>query len=255
MSFREDRLIELARSVRCAAGWTRCAVSTAVLGVGCIGTSYFDSDGRRAYGIGKAWAALNMFLMRCPVTTIGRERIDPRQPYVVMSNHRSHVDIWASFLALPLQLRWVMKSELRTIPVFGLACERMGHIYVERGNRDEARASMAEAARRIRAGTSVFFFPEGTRSRDGNLLPFKKGGFRLAIEAQAPVLPVSIFGTDRIMPAKQWKFRAAPVTVVIDEPIATTGMGAHDVPVLMDRTRDAIEAGLRAASAQHPIRR
>lgn len=251
MSTGKERLIELARTVRCAAGWTRCAASTVVLGTGCIGTSFFDPGGRRAYRIGKAWAELNMFLMHCPVTTIGREHVEPGQPYVVMSNHRSHVDIWASFLALPLQLRWVMKSELRQIPVFGLACERMGHVYVERGNRADAQASMAEAARRIRAGTSVFFFPEGTRSLDGTMLPFKKGGFRLAVEAQAPILPVSIFGTELILPAKQWKFRAGPVTVAINAPIETAGSTADDLPALMERTRSAIEEGLRLARERH----
>jgi 1-acyl-sn-glycerol-3-phosphate acyltransferase len=113
---------------------------------------------------------------------------------------------------------------------------------------------MAEAARRVAAGYTVVFYPEGTRSRDGRLLPFKKGGFRLALQAQVPILPVAIRGTRELFPPDHWRFRGGRVDAVVREPIETTGLGAADLDVLMERTRASLQAGLAEAAARRVLR-
>jgi 1-acyl-sn-glycerol-3-phosphate acyltransferase len=231
--------------VRSAALWSAIVADTAALGDLVIGLSLVDDGGFLTYHVGRFWSRLNLRLLGIEVTASGAEHVAPGQSYVVMANHQSYCDIWATFAALPLQLRWVMKRELRKIPVFGYACGRMGHIYVERGNREDARASMAEAARRIASGTSVVFFPEGTRSTTGVLGPFKSGGFRLALAGGVPLLPVSITGTGRTLAAHSWIFHPGRVHVAVSAPIPTAGRGDDALPALMDETRAAILAGMR----------
>lgn len=230
-----------------AAGWGLLALDTAVLGLAVIGVSHLPDGGRRAYAIGRFWALANLRALGADIHVRGLEGIDPRGPYVVMANHQSHLDTWAVVAALPMRLSYVMKQELRKIPVFGYGCERLGMIYVERGNRESARRSMARAARAVAAGTSVVFYPEGTRSRDGTLGPFKTGGFRLALEAHVPILPLSIAGTRNLFPADSWRFRAGRINVAVGAPIPTEGLGPDDRDALTERTRAAILAGLTSA--------
>lgn len=229
---------------RSVANWTLTAVDTVAFGSAAIGLSLFDPDGTRTYHIGRAWSVFNLAMMRSKVSVQGLENIAPNTPYVAMVNHSSHLDIWAVYHGLPLQIRWVMKQELRKIPIFGTACARMGHIYVQRGDTDSARRSMEDAAERIAAGTTVVFFPEGTRTRDGQLRKFKTGGFRLAIQAQTAILPVSIAGTGGMLPPGAWRFRPGPIRMVVGAPISTTGLTLEEMPALMEDTRGSIEAGL-----------
>ena len=205
--------------------------------------------------IGVAWARANLKMVRVRIEAQGQEHIVPAQPYVLMANHQSHLDIWALFDALPIDFRWVMKQELGRIPVFGAACARAGYIFVQRGNSESAARSMALAAKRIAAGATVVFFPEGTRSRDGLLGAFKSGGFRLAIEAGVPILPVSIDGTARLLPRGEWRYRPGVARVTIGVPIPTRGCTLEDLPRIMETTRDALLAGMgghpRARASEH----
>lgn len=226
------------------AGWGILALDTAVAGLAVIGASAMPDGQRAGYAIGRFWSVTNLRILGADLRIHGRERVEGGRSYVVMSNHQSHLDTWAIIAALPMRLSYVMKQELRRIPIFGYGCERMGMVYVERGNRESARRSMAEAARKVAAGTSVVFYPEGTRSRDGRLGRFKTGGFRLAIDAGVPILPVSIAGTRDLFPADSWRFRAGRIDVTIGDPISTAGLRAEDLDALMERTRDAIGAGL-----------
>jgi 1-acyl-sn-glycerol-3-phosphate acyltransferase len=243
MGFFEDT-DGLVGAAKVAAGWGILAADTAVLGLAVIAVSALPGGMRPAYEIGRFWALANLRTLGAELHIRGRERLDPGRPYVVMVNHQSHLDTGAVVAALPMHLAYVMKQELRKIPIFGYGCERMGMVYVERGNRESARRSMAEAARRVAGGRSVVFYPEGTRSRDGRLQEFKSGGFRLAIEAQVPILPVSIAGTRELFPPDSWRFRAGRIDVTIGEPIPTTGLGPGDLAELMARTRAAILAGM-----------
>jgi len=134
------------------------------------------------------------------VVTHGREHV-PDRPLVFMSNHGSHLDVPVLFVTCPGSLRMVAKAELFRVPIWGRAMKEAGFVSVDRsGDRDKARAAMTEAAAIIRSGTSVWIAPEGTRSRDGRIGKLKRGGFRLAIETQTPIVPVFIRGAREILP-------------------------------------------------------
>lgn len=155
------------------------------------------------------------------IEVIGREHLTQTPaPWVVMSNHQSLYDIPALYEVFPDKLRMVAKIELRRIPFFGKAMEASGFIFVDRGNRTKAIQSINQARRTLQTGISVWIAPEGTRSRTGELLPFKKGGFVLCEDTGLPVIPVSIEGTRNILPAKTLRLRrGAKVRITIHPPM------------------------------------
>jgi 1-acyl-sn-glycerol-3-phosphate acyltransferase len=175
------------------------------------------------------------------VATRGLERLDGLGACVYAVNHVSFVDIWALEASLPGSLRFVAKEALFRIPVFGTALRISGQIPIDRGDRAQAFDAFAHAAEALRAGRSAIVFPEGTRSVDGRLGPFKKGAFVLAIRTQHPVVPVYVEGTFGLMP-KGWIVpRSGRVEVRIGAPIPTLGLGYDD--------RDALTARCHAAMA------
>ena len=183
------------------------------------------------------------------------------KPYVVIANHESTAD---PFLLsyLPWDMRWVAKRELFETPVIGLTFKFSGDIPLERGKGDSIRAMMAECKKSIAAGISIMLFPEGTRSKEGELLPFRDGAFRLAIETQVPILPLALAGTKECRPKGSKWFGRAKARVKVLEPISTVGLTLDDVPMLREKARDAIAAALpdlraaigvvRAAPSQTP---
>jgi 1-acyl-sn-glycerol-3-phosphate acyltransferase len=221
-------------------------LDTTILGVLTIIASYFDPTGRRVHYIGKFWARLNLLLSGVRVRLINPQAIKPGQPYIVMSNHQSHYDVWALIGHMPLQLRWVMKIELRKIPIFGLGCERMGHIFIDRGHPDRAYKSLEAAGQKIRDGASVVFFPEGTRSPDGNLLPFKKGGFNIALTAGVPILPITVRGSRGVLPKGTVRVRPGTIELLIHQPVTLEGYSTENREALMERVKSTIAAGLSA---------
>jgi 1-acyl-sn-glycerol-3-phosphate acyltransferase len=204
-------------------------------------------DPKRNLGnwIGRLWSWMNLGLSGTSVVMRGRYKIDPDRSYIVMSNHQSHFDVWALIAYLPLQLRWVMKIELRSIPVFGLGCEKLGMIYVDRGDSDKARESLETAKDKIRAGASVVFFPEGTRSPDGLIHEFKKGGFVMALGTETPILPITINGSRYALP-KDMPLLMKPgnIEIIIHDPVEVSGLTYEDRDALMDEIRGIIEADL-----------
>lgn len=171
-----------------------------------------------------------------------RGRIEPGKPYVFMSNHLSALDIWALFVAIPIPIRMIAKRQLAAIPFLGWAMWAARVIFVERGNASSARRSIDRAKERIRGGTAVLLFPEGTRSRDGQLKPFKKGGFHLAIDAGVPIVPVVLRGAWELMPPGSLLLASGPVDVVIGEPIPTDGLISADRNALLEHVRTEIVA-------------
>ncbi|MBW2672702.1 MAG: 1-acyl-sn-glycerol-3-phosphate acyltransferase, partial [Deltaproteobacteria bacterium] len=161
--------------------------------------AHFDSQ-NRGHAVAQFWSRLNLALTGVSASISGEDRMDQNQSYIVMANHQSHYDVFALMGLLPLQLRWVIKMELRKIPIFGIACEKVGYIFIDRGNHEKAQKSLEAAGEKIRAGSSVIFFPEGTRSANGKLQAFKKGGFVIALEAKVPILPVTVVGGKEILP-------------------------------------------------------
>jgi 1-acyl-sn-glycerol-3-phosphate acyltransferase len=157
-----------------------------------------------------------------------RASLDPRRPYVFMANHLSMVDIWAVLVAVPVPLRFIAKKQLGAIPLFGWAMHAGRFIFIDRQNPASARRSIDQAALRVRSGQSVVVFPEGTRSRDGRLGAFKKGGFHLAISSGADIVPVAIRGSREVMPRGSALIRPGDVSIEIGEPIATAGLPLDD---------------------------
>jgi len=146
---------------------------------------------------------------------------------------------------LRLDLKWVLKAELRKIPAVGVGCEKAGHIFVDRSDPEQARKSVREALDRVGDGVGVLFFAEGTRSQDGKLLPFKKGAFRVATSQQLPVLPVTIIGTRDVQRAKSMLIFPGKIRMVIHPAIEPEGhWEPEDVPDLMQQTRDVIASAL-----------
>ncbi len=146
------------------------------------------------------WGKLMCWLTPVLVTVDGAENADPNRTYVVVSNHQSQFDIFLVYGWLNLDLKWVLKAELRKVPGVGIGCEKAGHIFVDRRNPEKARTSVIDALARVGDGVGVLFFAEGTRSPDGKLRPFKKGAFRVAATQQLP---------DSQSPARAWKMRCA----------------------------------------------
>lgn len=177
----------------------------------------------------------------------GLDHVDTRQSYVLVANHQSVFDIPVIYGYCGLDLRWVMKAELRKLPFVAQGCRAIGHIFIDRSDPDQARAAINQAVARLKPGTGILFFPEGTRSSDGRLLTFKKGAFRVAIDRQLPVLPVTVSGTREVMPAKGVRVRPGRVVLRFHPPIRTEGLGASDLRSLSDRVRADIASGLDAA--------
>lgn len=175
----------------------------------------------------------------------GRERIPQGQAVVFCSNHQSNVDPPVLYRALHRRLHILYKAELSRLPILGVVMQTGGFIPVPREQKDAALEAIDRAAESIRSGNSFLIFPEGTRSRTEQLLPFKKGGFIMAIKAQAPVVPVAISGGRDAMRKGSAVIRPVHVTVRIGEPVPTTGMTLDDRDALIAVVRERIEALLR----------
>jgi 1-acyl-sn-glycerol-3-phosphate acyltransferase len=188
------------------------------------------------------WGQFLLRANRLSVGVEGLDRLAPGQPYVFISNHLSWVDIWALVAVLPASPKFVSKQELRRVPVIGRAMHEAKHFFIDRQHLRHAMEAYQEAAAAIQSGLSAVVFAEGTRSRTGQLQPFKKGPFVLAIAAQAPVVPVRIDGTFQVLPKGSSVIRPGPIRVRVGTPIPTTGLGYEDRDSLGDRCRSAIVA-------------
>ena len=151
------------------------------------------------------WAPFLVWMSGAKLVVHGQQNVDRTRPTVYVSNHQSTFDIPVMFVALPVNFRFVAKQQLRWVPVLGWYMWLAGHVLIDRSNRARAIARLQKAGRKIRKGTSILMYAEGTRSPDGRILPFNKGPFALALEAQVAVCPVTIEGTGRLMPKNSWR--------------------------------------------------
>jgi 1-acyl-sn-glycerol-3-phosphate acyltransferase len=188
------------------------------------------------------WSPVLLWAGGARLVVHGQENVDPKRPTIYVSNHQSTLDIPAHFVTVPANFRYVAKSQLLWVPFIGWYLWLARHIFVNRSNRAAAIESLQRAGQKIRDGTSIFLYPEGTRSPDGRILPFKKGPFALALEARVPICPVTIEGTGAIMPKNSWNIVPGPVHVKIGKPIDTTGFAANDREGLARAVRDIIIA-------------
>ncbi|QSQ26913.1 1-acyl-sn-glycerol-3-phosphate acyltransferase [Pyxidicoccus parkwayensis] len=188
------------------------------------------------------WSPVLLWAGGAKLEVIGRENVDPNRPTIYVANHQSTIDIPAHFLAVPVPFRYVAKSQLKWVPFIGWFLALAGHVFINRTNRAKAIASLDAASAKIRGGKSIFLYPEGTRSPDGRILPFKKGPFALALKSRVPVVPVTIEGSGKLMPKNSWNITPGPIRVKVGKPIDTTGFAEDDREGLARAVREVIIA-------------
>lgn len=191
------------------------------------------------------WARLFCILTLVKVTVKGRENIDPNTSYVFVANHQGAYDIFSIYGYLDHQFRWMMKKSLEKIPLVGYSCKVSGHIMVDNSSPSATKVTMEKAERQLQGGMSLVVFPEGARTWDGKMRPFKRGAYMLAVEFGLPVVPITIDGSFDIMP----RFKHIPhwghITLTIHKPIVAVD-GHHELPSLMSASFEAIHSSLPA---------
>jgi 1-acyl-sn-glycerol-3-phosphate acyltransferase len=188
----------------------------------------------------RIWARAILFVAGAKLEVEGHDNLDPDQPYVFMANHLSTFDIPATALILPGTVRFIAKKELFKIPLFSHGMSAVGMIKIDRGNSEEARKTINEAVEILRKGVSIIIFPEGTRSRTGEIQPFKKGGFILAMNSQIPIVPVSISGSQYVQRKKSLVLVRGNIKIRILPPVNTAGLKLEDRNTLVQDVRNRI---------------
>ena len=219
-------------------------LSTIVCGSVSVVASLFDSSGRAAMRVARVWSRSLLRFARVRVTVEGIEHIDPGASCVFCSNHLSYMDTPVVISSIPAEFRFLAKEGLFQIPLLGTHLKQAGHIPVPREDPRRAIRTMTRAGRVVRErGVSLLIFPEGGRSRDGALRPFKEGAAYIAIQAQAPLVPVAVIGTYEILPMGSAVFHAGRVRLRIGHPIPTEGLTLRDRGALTAAAHEQI-AGL-----------
>ena len=217
-------------------------IVTIILSIIALFVSLFDNQGRVLHRISNFWAKIHLKTSGVKVSVTGLENITS-PPYIVMCNHQSALDIFSLIVALPLQFKWIAKRELFFIPFLGWAMKRAGYISLDRKHPREGLKAMDDAAKKIRGGMNIIIFPEGTRSQDGDLLPFKKGGFSLALRAKVPILPVGISGSSRLQPKGSFiPNQKGVIYIRVGKPIETAQGSRSAKTEIMMTVRQAIES-------------
>ena len=215
--------------------WTGCGLSTAFWATVSIFASLFSGTGRLQHFCMRRWSKDNLWLSRARVEIGGLENIDPSKPQIFAANHSGLHDILSLAAHLPIQFRWVAKKSLFNVPFMGWHMRRSGYIPIDRENPREAARSIIEAARIIRGGVNAIAFPEGTRSRTGDIGQFRSGAFALALRAGVPLVPITLEGSYRVIMPKT--LQVNPGTIIrikIDKPIDLSAYDKADRHRLME---------------------
>jgi 1-acyl-sn-glycerol-3-phosphate acyltransferase len=231
--------------MRRALSFINFVVTTLFFSILALSTVPFDKGGELIHKIGRLWAHIYIRIAGVKVSVTGLENV-ANPPYIFMCNHQSALDIHVLLAYLPFSFKFVAKRSLFLIPFFGWAIKRAGYISLDRENPRKALKAMDEAAQRIKEGTNILVFPEGTRSVDGKLLPFKKGVFSLALKALVPIVPVGICGTSLLQPeGYQVPVKGGNVVIHVGEPIPVAGRGVTYKDEVVHTVRARIEELLR----------
>jgi 1-acyl-sn-glycerol-3-phosphate acyltransferase len=228
------------------AGWTiiTTVLYTVVFCIPVIVTALFSRTGRLPYILGKTWAWLLMKTNRVKIQIEGLEKVIKNSSYVFIANHASNLDPPAVAVALKNPLRFVGKKSLAKIPLFGSAIKLARMILIDREDSRAARETVNKAVRELRNGISACFFAEGTRSLDGRLQKFKKGGVMLALKARLPIVPITIIGSHNLLPKKALRIKAGVMRIVIGDPIETSRYTENDRDALIEKVRSVISGNL-----------
>jgi 1-acyl-sn-glycerol-3-phosphate acyltransferase len=238
----------LLRLLATAIAFVVATVDTVVMGSAGTVAGLFDRSGDLTRNLARLWARVALAGAFVRVRVEGTAQVPRDAVAVFMSNHESWLDIPALLVAVPGQVRFLAKKSLFSVPFLGWAMRAMGFIPVDREHRATAVRSFEAAAERIRAGRSVLVFPEETRTIDGSLLPFQRGGFLIALKAGLPIVPVGLEGARRCMPKHSYLLRPGTVTVRFGGLVPTSGLGVTAKNDLMTRVRRDID-GLRGGTA------
>lgn len=211
-----------------------------IVGIPVLTYCRLKSDPRLALRLTRLLDRLLLFVAGIHVEVEGKERIRDQRGYVYVGNHRSLVDAAAAFLVLPGDLRFLAKKEIYKIPLVSFALRTMGIIEVDRSDPEAAARSIDRAVGEIQSGRSVILFPEGTRSRTAEMLPFKKGAFVLAIMAKAPLVPVTLLGMAELLQPDTPFLFPGRVKIIIHDPIETANLELDDRNELLERARKII---------------
>ncbi|MFQ5664488.1 MAG: lysophospholipid acyltransferase family protein [Terriglobia bacterium] len=221
---------------------------TIAMGLASWLVSPFDPQGTRQHGCARLWSRLILATCLARVRLRGLEKLEPGKHYVYISNHQSYLDIPILFAHLPVPFRIMAKASLFPIPFLGWHLRRTGHLPIGRTNPLASARRLLQAVNYIRQGHSVVVFAEGGRSISGRIEEFKTGIFLAAIKMGAPVVPVTIAGSRRLLPSHSWHIRPGRVEVIIDSPVATAGLDKSQLDELVARVRQRIEENFRGAS-------
>jgi 1-acyl-sn-glycerol-3-phosphate acyltransferase len=219
---------------------------TLVFSLLAIGAGPLDRSGKFCSAIARGWARVLLFGLGVRVAVEGSSNL-PRGPAVYAANHGSALDILILCGYLPADFRFIHKRSLYLIPVLGWSLWAAGHVGIDRSNPFRARKSLHAAARRIHDGTSVAVFPEGTRSPDAGVRPFKRGSFVLALEAGVPVVPVSLGGVKRVVPRGLSTLRPGTVRLAIHPALSTEGRTVEAAESLAEEVRRVVASGAEVA--------
>jgi len=218
------------------------AIATIILVIPVILAGLLSRTGNLAFSITKIWAYTMLAVSFVRTEIKNKARITTGQSYIIISNHQSHYDILALVTTLGIQFRWFIKKEILKVPLFGYGLYASRNIFIDRSDTARAIESINKGIDRLPTGASVMVFAEGTRSSDGRIQEFKKGGFMAAIVRQLPILPVTVNGSRRVLPKGSLVVKPGRIQVVVGAPIDTTGYTADTVQELMEKTRQAIMA-------------
>ena len=216
------------------------SVYTVVLGAVSLASMAVDRRGHVAHRCARLWSRCILVTTGVRVRTQGCERVRPGQSYVFVSNHQSIYDFPILITSLPFQLRIIAKASLGAFPVLGWHLRWTGHLLIDRAR--AGRGTLRRVAGLMRRGHSLIVFPEGTRSADGQVLGFRRGLFRLAIEARLPVVPVAVVGSRHVMPKGRLMTCPGAVELVVHAPLPTAGLDRDEARALAERARDTIAA-------------
>jgi len=247
------RLVEPLADLWALITWLYVLLATIVFGILGLISLVFDRRARFLHWMAWAWARSILLVSRVRVEIEGAEHLDLDSPKILMVNHQSQFDIGALLAYLPRKIRFVAKKELTRIPIIGQVLVGGGHVIIDRQQLKKAFASYDRAAEQIRAGTSIVVFVEGTRSLDGRLLRFKKGGFMLALVAGVPIIPITLAGGVKVLPRNSWRIRAGKIRMIFHEPIDPTQYSVETKEDLMAAVGKAIASSLDEPAA--PSRR
>ena len=214
---------------------------TGYISVCAIIFSLISPGENKIHSLARLWAKILHIHSNTRVEVIGAENVLTAKPQIFMANHQSDFDILIVLGFVPGQFRWIAKKELFKIPLFGTAMRNAGYIEIDRHQHDKALKSLDIAAQKIREGKSVMTFPEGTRSKDGKIKPFKQGMFHLAIKSGVPIIPITIIGAGDIMPKRSLKINPGKITMIIDRPIDVNGYTIENRAVLIEQVKNVIE--------------